>query len=189
MRSAHSRPRLLNGCGTSSTCQRHSRFCFVLFCQTGSQGGFGLLQTHFVIARVKFDNQIAGLYLLVVVDVDLRYVRRNLWTDLNNVTVDECIIGRFMRASIEPVTNTKDHSHQKNYGRCYEHRPTFVKFRLHLCNLSLNLTSEMFVLFPVPRPGSNVPRCVAREQLPGRCAHSQAKFALLSLRDCLRPPP
>ena len=76
------------------------------------------------ISRIDFGNQFTGIYDLIVSDVNLEYVTRNFRADLNDVSVDECVVGRFVRTRIRPVTDTEDNGQQKNYrGGNQENRP------------------------------------------------------------------
>ena len=64
------------------------------------QRGLCLSQFRFEIARIKLNEQIAGLHALIVGDIDFRNVARNFRTYLNDVSVNESVVSRFVRARI-----------------------------------------------------------------------------------------
>ncbi len=100
--------RLLNVCRTRRTRKRYVRPGFVLFCQSSVQCRFSLLQSGLVIARVEFDDQVTSFYLLVVSNVNLRNVAGSFRADLDDMTVNECIVSGFMRTRVKPVAHADD---------------------------------------------------------------------------------
>ena len=77
------------------------RFRFGKFALGRGQVSHGASQTDFEIARVQFDQQVALLYLIVIVKVDRFDVSGNFWADLNYVAFDGSIIGRFIANIIQ----------------------------------------------------------------------------------------
>src|ERR1700754_4980316 len=82
---------------------------------------------------------MARFDLLVVVHVNLRDVTGRLRADLNDVTVDECVVSRFVRTSVKPVTHAHDRADEQDDGGDNQNASPFIKRTLCGARRRLNV--------------------------------------------------
>ena len=99
----------------------------LLLGHAGVQRRFRLIYFCLQIASIQFGDQIAGIHSLIVADINLDYIARDFRAYLNDVAVDESIIGRFMRSRISPVPHAKQYRQQQYERRADEKCRTAVE--------------------------------------------------------------
>ena len=66
------------------------------------QAGLILLHRHFEILRIDLRNQGAGLYVLILFDVDLDHLPGNPGADLDQVAIHLRVVGVFVIRGVPP---------------------------------------------------------------------------------------
>jgi hypothetical protein len=83
-----------------------------------------LREPRIVVARVDVEQRIAGIDVLVVVDVELDHAPRDLRGNLTRMAVDECVVGRLVTLRMAPEDD-RDDDQDEDDGQDdgHQHRP------------------------------------------------------------------
>ena len=91
--------------------------------------GHGLLQLCMLRPRVDIHQWLAGAHALIIIDTDGQDLAGDLGRNMDDVRIDECIIGIFILAGDEPPGDAARDQQQHDCNKC-EFYPAFGKQRL-----------------------------------------------------------
>jgi hypothetical protein len=77
----------------------------------------------FKVARVQFDQQIASLDLIIILEMHRFDMRRNFWADLNDMRFNGCVIGNFITGVVDVPENSAGNDQQPEGKKNHEPPP------------------------------------------------------------------